>query len=129
MRRVRHNTNEKDLSEALRRIAEQLVADISWNAGVIFGHFIPPPPSPVGCTRRHRLPGRHRDCTGPRRGCARTSIRAAGMAGEPPSGNSSRLRKNDIVMTGSIVTTRFPTAPFTYRFDVAGLGSVEVSGS
>jgi 2-keto-4-pentenoate hydratase len=40
-----------------------------------------------------------------------------------------QLRKGDIVMTGSIVTTRFPTAPFTYRFDVAGLRSVEVSGS
>jgi 2-oxo-3-hexenedioate decarboxylase/2-keto-4-pentenoate hydratase len=40
-----------------------------------------------------------------------------------------QLRKGDIVMTGSIVTTRFPTAPFTYRFDVSGLGSVEVSGS
>jgi 2-oxo-3-hexenedioate decarboxylase/2-keto-4-pentenoate hydratase len=32
-------------------------------------------------------------------------------------------------MTGSIVTTRFPAGPFTYRFDVSGLGSVHVSGS
>jgi 2-oxo-3-hexenedioate decarboxylase/2-keto-4-pentenoate hydratase len=43
--------------------------------------------------------------------------------------NGRRLRKGDIVMAGSIVTTRFPTAPFTFRFDVAGLGSVEVSAS
>jgi 2-keto-4-pentenoate hydratase len=43
--------------------------------------------------------------------------------------NSRPLRKGDIVMNVSIVTTRFPTAPFTYRFGVAGLGSVEVSGS
>jgi len=32
-------------------------------------------------------------------------------------------------MTGSIVTTRFPEAAFSYRFDVGGLGTVEVSGA
>ena len=39
------------------------------------------------------------------------------------------LKKGDIVMTGSIVTTKFPTGAFNYRFDVTGLGSVEVSGA
>jgi 2-oxo-3-hexenedioate decarboxylase/2-keto-4-pentenoate hydratase len=39
------------------------------------------------------------------------------------------LRKGDLVMTGSIVTTRFPAGPFTYRFDVSGIGTVEVSGA
>jgi len=39
------------------------------------------------------------------------------------------LKKGDIVMTGSIVTTRFPQAAFSYRFDVSSLGSVEVSGT
>jgi 2-oxo-3-hexenedioate decarboxylase/2-keto-4-pentenoate hydratase len=39
------------------------------------------------------------------------------------------LKKGAIVMTGSIVTTRFPEAAFSYHFDVTGLGSVEVSGT
>jgi 2-keto-4-pentenoate hydratase len=39
------------------------------------------------------------------------------------------LKKGEIVMTGSIVTTRFPQGAFSYRFDVSGLGSVELSGA
>jgi hypothetical protein len=30
-------------------------------------------------------------------------------------------------MTGSIVTTKFPDRPASYRFDVTGLGSVDVT--
>jgi 2-oxo-3-hexenedioate decarboxylase/2-keto-4-pentenoate hydratase len=39
------------------------------------------------------------------------------------------MKAGDIVMTGSIVRTRFPDKAFAYRFDIAGLGSVEVSGA
>jgi len=39
----------------------------------------------------------------------------------------SGLRAGDIVMTGSIVTTKFPDRPASYRFDVRGLGSVDVT--
>ena len=39
----------------------------------------------------------------------------------------SGLRAGDIVMTGSIVTTKFPDRPASYRFDVKGLGSVDVT--
>jgi hypothetical protein len=31
------------------------------------------------------------------------------------------------VMTGSVVTTKFPDRPLAYRFDVNGLGSVGVT--
>jgi 2-oxo-3-hexenedioate decarboxylase/2-keto-4-pentenoate hydratase len=34
------------------------------------------------------------------------------------------LRAGDVVMTGSIVTTKFPARPTSYRFDLEGLGSV-----
>jgi 2-keto-4-pentenoate hydratase len=37
------------------------------------------------------------------------------------------LRAGDIVMTGNLVTTKFPTAPSSYRFEAVGLGSVELS--
>jgi 2-keto-4-pentenoate hydratase len=37
------------------------------------------------------------------------------------------LRAGDIVMTGSLVTTKFPTESSHSRFDVGGLGPVELS--
>ena len=37
------------------------------------------------------------------------------------------LRAGDIVMTGSLVPTRFPTQAETYSFELIGLGSVELS--
>jgi 2-keto-4-pentenoate hydratase len=36
------------------------------------------------------------------------------------------LQAGDIVMTGSMVTTKFPEAPGAWRFEVSGLGSVEL---
>jgi 2-keto-4-pentenoate hydratase len=39
----------------------------------------------------------------------------------------TRLHAGDIVMTGSVVTTKFPDRPLAYRFAVAGLGAVEVT--
>ncbi len=35
------------------------------------------------------------------------------------------LRAGEIVMTGSLVTTRFPTESETYRFELEGIGAVE----
>ena len=37
------------------------------------------------------------------------------------------LRAGDIVMTGNLVTTKFPDRSCTYRFDVIGLGAVDLS--
>ena len=37
------------------------------------------------------------------------------------------LRAGDVVMTGNMVTTKFPDAPSQWRFDVPGLGSVDLS--
>ena len=37
------------------------------------------------------------------------------------------LRAGDIVMTGSVVTTKFPDQASTYVFDVTGLGAVELT--
>ncbi len=105
-----------------------LVADNSWNAGVVLGDFAPPP------VRLDALEGiAYQDGTELARGHGADAlghpfVPLAWLANHLAA-NGRQLRKGDIVMTGSIVTTRFPTAPFTYRFDVAGLGSVEVSGS
>ena len=41
--------------------------------------------------------------------------------------SGSGLCAGDIVMTGSIITTKFPDAPCRYRFELGELGAVEVS--
>jgi len=52
----------------------------------------------------------------------------AWLAGHLAAGGSG-LRAGDIVMTGSIVTTKFPDRPASYRFDVKGLGAVAATVS
>lgn len=37
------------------------------------------------------------------------------------------LKSGEIVMTGSLVTTRFPTESETYRFELEGIGAVELN--
>jgi 2-keto-4-pentenoate hydratase len=39
----------------------------------------------------------------------------------------SVLRAGDIVMTGSLVTTKFPQRSSIYRYELAGLGAVELT--
>jgi 2-keto-4-pentenoate hydratase len=105
-----------------------LVADNSWNAGVILGAFVAPP------SALDEVEGiAYQDGIEVGRG---KGADALGHPFEPLAwlanhlaGQGEGLKKGDIVMTGSIVTTRFPEAAFSYRFDVTGLGGVEVSGA
>ena len=39
----------------------------------------------------------------------------------------SRLRAGDIVMTGSVVTTKFPDRSTRYHYELTGRGAVELS--
>jgi 2-keto-4-pentenoate hydratase len=107
---------------------KSLVADNSWNAGVVLGAFVAPPSaleSVEGVAYQNGSEiGRGRGAD------------ALGHPFEPLvwlvnhlAAQGEGLKKGDIVMTGSIVTTRFPQGAFNYRFDVTGLGSVEVSGT
>ena len=102
-----------------------LVADNSWNAGVVLGNFVAPPSNLAGVVGIA-----YQDGTEIGRG---TGADALGHPFEPLAwlanhlaAQGDGLKKGDIVMTGSIVTTRFPKGAFSYRFDVTGLGSVEV---
>jgi 2-keto-4-pentenoate hydratase len=107
---------------------KSLVADNSWNAGVVLGSFVAPPPA------LEKVEGVvYQDGTEIGRG---RGADALGHPFEPLAWLANHLavqgeglKKGDIVMTGSIVTTRFPEGAFNYRFDVSGLGSVEVSGT
>lgn len=105
-----------------------LVADNSWNAGAVLGPFVTPPADlgeVEGIAYQDGVEisrGRGSDALG------HPFVPLAWLANHLAASGRA-LRKGDIVMTGSIVTTRFPAGAFNYRFDLAGLGSVEVSGA
>jgi 2-keto-4-pentenoate hydratase len=107
---------------------ETLIADNSWNAGVVLGAFVPPPSGMeevTGIAYQDGVEiarGQGADVLG------HPFVPLAWLANHLAAAGRY-LRKGDLVMTGSIVTTRFPTGPFNYRFDVSGIGSVEVSGA
>jgi 2-keto-4-pentenoate hydratase len=100
-----------------------LVADNSWNAGVVLGAFRTAWPDLDGVIGTLALNGIEVD-----RG------RGADVLGHPFASlrwlanhlalHGTGLRAGDIVATGSLVTTRFPTMPESYRFEVGGLGFV-----
>ncbi|CDX36001.1 Sulfate adenylyltransferase subunit 2 [Mesorhizobium plurifarium] len=105
-----------------------LVADNSWNAGVVLGDFVAPP---AALEKVEAVV--YQDGVEIGRGVGADAL---GHPYEPLAwladhlGASGRgMKAGDIVMTGSIVRTRFPDKAFSYRFDIAGLGSVEVSGA
>jgi 2-keto-4-pentenoate hydratase len=103
-----------------------LVADNSWNAGVVLGAFQRVWPDLAEIEGIVSLNGSvvdrgfGRDVLGhPFHSVAWLATHLADAGGG--------LRAGDIVMTGSLVTTKFPTESSHYRFDVGGLGPVELS--
>lgn len=102
-----------------------LVADNSWNAGVVLGEWQPVPPDLAEClgvVMRDGVEvdrGHGRDALGgpliPLEWLA-NHLRAQGRG----------LRRGDIVMTGSVIPTQFPQGGSTWRLDLSGLGAVEI---
>jgi len=103
-----------------------LVADNSWNAGVVLGSFVSPS---VDLGRVEGIA--YQDGKEIARGSGSDAlghpfVPLAWLANHLVASGRA-LRKGDIVMTGSIVTTKFPKEPCSYRFELRGLGSVDVS--
>ncbi len=103
-----------------------VIADNSWNAGIVLGDFVrtwPELPSIQGVVAADGVftdRGFGRDVLGhPFHPVAWLAAHLAGI-GTP-------LRAGDIVMTGNLVTTKFPEPPCAYRFELVSLGAVEVS--
>jgi 2-keto-4-pentenoate hydratase len=104
---------------------KSLVADNSWNAGIVLAPFVAnwPELEPLlGKATQNGAPageGYGRDILGhPFNSVAWLNAQLASRGGG--------LRKGDIVMTGSVMKTVFPTEAAHFRFDLPGLGSVEV---
>jgi 2-keto-4-pentenoate hydratase len=102
-----------------------LVADNSWNAGIVLSEFTaqwPDLENVLGrATRDHAAigEGHGRDILGhPFNSVAwlATQLNSRGVG----------LKAGQIVMTGAVMKTVFPEADAAYRFDLEGIGPVEV---
>ncbi len=105
-----------------------LVADNAWNAGIVLGEFQPRWPELADVVGQVfvdddpgvRHEGRGRDALG-------HPLLAVTWLANHLASQGEHLRAGEVVMTGSIVTTKFPLAPCRYRFAVSGLGAVELT--
>ena len=105
-----------------------LVADNSWNAGIILSDFQSTwpdlAPLPGRATKDGDLIGQGygRDILG-------HPFNSVAWLATHLVSRGATLKAGQIVMTGSVVKTVFPEQDARYRFDVAGLCSVEVQVS
>jgi 2-keto-4-pentenoate hydratase len=104
-----------------------LVADNAWNAGIVLGEFRSAWPELADVVGEVSVD----DAGVAYRGCGRDVLGhpllpvvwlANHLAAE-----DAGLLAGEVVMTGSMVTTKFPAGPSRFRFDVSGLGAVELT--
>lgn len=103
-----------------------VIADNSWNAGIVLGAFAPAWPDLAAIEGVVSLDGKPID-----RGTGRDVLghpfhAVAWLAGHLAKAGAG-LRAGDIVMTGNTVTTKFPDRPSAYRFELIGLGAVDLA--
>jgi 2-keto-4-pentenoate hydratase len=102
-----------------------LVADNSWNAGIVLSEFAtawPDLESVLGRATKDRDAigeGHGRDILG-------HPFNSVAWLATHLASRGAGLKAGQIVMTGSVMKTVFPTEDATYRFDLAPIGAVEV---
>jgi 2-keto-4-pentenoate hydratase len=102
-----------------------LVADNSWNGGIVLSKFATAWPDLKNVLGRATKDGaaigegHGRDILG------HPFNSAAWLAAQLAS-RGAGLKAGQVVMTGSVMKTVFPTQDASYRFDLAPIGSVEV---
>jgi len=105
-----------------------LVADNSWNAGIVLSEFKPSwpdlAPVPGRATRNGDLIGEGygRDILG-------HPFNSVAWLATQLTSRGATLKAGQIVMTGSVMKTIFPEQDAHYRFELEGLGFVEVQVS
>jgi 2-keto-4-pentenoate hydratase len=102
-----------------------LVADNSWNGGIVLSKFAtswPDLESVLGRATKDREAlgeGHGRDILG-------HPFNSVAWLATQLASRGAGLQAGQIVMTGSVMKTIFPAEDATYRFDLAPIGSVEV---
>jgi 2-keto-4-pentenoate hydratase len=102
-----------------------LIADNSWNAGIVLGAFEPVWPELAEIEGVVSIDAAEVD-----RGLGRDVLghpyNSVAWLAEHLTDTGGSLRAGDIVMTGNLVTTKFPPGPCSYQFELRGLGSVGI---
>jgi len=102
-----------------------LVADNSWNAGIVVSEFSAAWPdlgTALGKATKHGSPigeGHGRDILG-------HPFNSVIWVASQLASRGEGLKPGQIVMTGSVMKTIFPEESAPYRFDLEGVGAVEV---
>ena len=102
-----------------------LVADNSWNAGIVLSEFTTKWPDLPGALGRATKDGaaigegHGRDILG-------HPFNSAAWLATQLASRGEGLKAGQVVMTGAVMKTVFPEDAAGYRFDLAGIGSVEV---
>jgi 2-keto-4-pentenoate hydratase len=106
--------------------AFSLIADNAWNGGIVLGDFTPSFPDLAAIEAVVSVDGEIID-----RGFGRDVLghpfHSVGWLAVHLAAQGSRLREGDIVMTGSVVTTKFPDRSTRYHYELTGCGVVELS--
>jgi len=108
--------------------ALSLIADNAWNGGVVLGDFRPSWPDLAAIEAVVSVDGKIID-----RGFGRDVLGhpfySVAWLATHLAAQGSRLRAGDIVMTGSVVTTKFPDRIESYHYELSDCGAVELSVS
>lgn len=103
-----------------------VIADNSWNAGIVLGAFVPPAADLAAVEGVVSENGTVLDRGSGRDVLGHPFNAVAWLAGHLVD-QGTPLRAGDVIMTGNLVTTKFPDRPSVYRFALSGLGAVEVA--
>jgi 2-keto-4-pentenoate hydratase len=101
-----------------------LVADNSWNAGIVLSEFAatwPDLPGVLGRATKDRVgigEGYGRDILG-------HPFNSVAWLATQLASRGAGLKAGEVVMTGSVMKTVFPEADASYRFELEGIGVVE----
>jgi 2-keto-4-pentenoate hydratase len=102
-----------------------LVADNSWNGGIVLSEFAtrwPDLESILGRATKDLAAigeGHGRDILG-------HPFNSVAWLASQLASRGAALKAGEVVMTGSVMKTVFPEADASYRFELAGIGAVEV---
>jgi 2-keto-4-pentenoate hydratase len=105
--------------------ARSLIADNSWNAGAVLGTFAQHWDNLEAASGIVWVNGQEIDRGYGRDVLGHPFVPLTWLANHLAESGGA-LRAGDIVLTGSLITTRFPKEAGAYRYELAGIGNVEL---
>jgi 2-keto-4-pentenoate hydratase len=106
--------------------ALSLIADNSWNAGAVLGAFSKSWDNLEAATGIVALNGQEIDRGHGRDVLGHPFVPLTWLANHLAE-TGGALRAGDVVLTGSLIPTRFPKEPGAFRYGLSGVGTIELS--